>query len=119
MGNFAVPAIPPNAPTLPMSGPPPARFSENLKENRALTPDGPQFIRTVERVVRELGFWDWRYLVDHAVVTTDDSAYRRSYFENPTRSNWLLCEKVYALWKKNLLAKPEFEQYLRRVQKPQ
>jgi len=97
--------------------PPPNPDTERIKENLALNPDGPQRIRTIERVVRELGFWEWRYLVDRALATTDSGDYRRWFFENPTRSNWLLCEKAYGLWKRNLLAHPEFDNYLKRVQK--
>lgn len=69
-------------------------------------------IRKIDDAVRGLGFWEWRFLAEKALRILEDDIYRRTFFRNPTKSNWHLCEMVYNLWKRNALASQEFKNYL-------
>jgi hypothetical protein len=93
----------------------PARFTQDRRMDRALTAKGRQYIETVRCAIKELDFWQWAFLVHEAIASTEYDFYRRLFFENPNRSNWLLCAKVYEVSRRIDLASPSFAQFVERV----
>jgi hypothetical protein len=92
-------------------GAPPDWETAGFRENRLLAGQG-RFVTEVEQVVSALSRIQWEGFAEKAVRTTEDEWYKKLIFRNPTRSNWLLCEKVFALWKRNYQNTPEYHEYV-------
>jgi hypothetical protein len=90
---------------------PPDRDSAERRENLLLCGKSA-FVEAVEQVIGRLSRLEWEWLSGKVVMTEEDQWYKRQMFDNPTRSNWILCEKVYALWKRGYLGSDKYRPYL-------
>jgi hypothetical protein len=84
-----------------------------FRENRLLAGQG-RFVNEVEQIINGLSRLQWEGFAEKAVRTTVDEWYKKLIFRNPTRSNWLLCEKVFALWKRNYQNTFEYHEHVAR-----
>jgi hypothetical protein len=82
-----------------------------------LNPEGRDYIEKVEAAVLPLTFWEWEFLARKAVRNATYDTHRRELCENPTQTNWNLCEGVYSGWKRGALAADDYKQNLEKLKR--
>lgn len=90
---------------------PPDRNSIERKTNLVLGRK-LDYVQGVERRVGMLTRFEWEWLAGEVVKKEEDDCYKRQMFKNPTKSNWILCEKVDSLVRRDYLKRDEYKRYL-------
>jgi hypothetical protein len=93
--------------------PPTDEYGMARKANGSLR----EHVRQVERVIAQLSLWQWQFLAQQVVGRDNSAPYYRCFFENPTPSNFYLCERVYGLWTRGALQSPNFTKYVASLRK--
>jgi hypothetical protein len=89
------------------------RYGMNRLENLLLG-GSAGFVDNVVHMVGNLTKLEWEGLAAEVVRREESKSFKREMRRNPTKSNWILCEKVYALHNRGYLRGAQYEDYLRR-----